>query len=86
MKIVDFVVIASVCLCLLFDFVKVSPILLAEAQSQAQSSLTEISNGKIRRVVLFALDVFVRLSPDNQLKPGGILYKAMTFNSTVPGP
>jgi nitrite reductase (NO-forming) len=86
MKLIKFVVIASVCLCLLFDFVKLSPILLAEAQSEAQNSFTEISNGSIKQVVLFALDAVVRLSPDNQLKPGGILYEAMTFNGTVPGP
>jgi nitrite reductase (NO-forming) len=86
MKIINFVVIASVCLCLLFDFVKLSPILLAEAQSEAQNSLTEISNGKVKRVVLFALDAVIRVSPDNELKPGGILYEAMTFNGTVPGP
>ena len=73
MKIIKFVVIASVCLCLLFDFVKLSPILLAEAQSEAQDSTTEISNGNIKRVVLFALDAVVQLSPDNQLKPGGVL-------------
>ncbi len=86
MKIINLVVAASICLCLLFNFVKLSPILLAATQSETQNSLSEISNGNIKRVVLFALDVIVQLSPDNQLKPGGILYEAMTFNGTVPGP
>ena len=36
--------------------------------------------------MLFAFDTVVHVSPDNQLKPGGVLYEAMTFNGTVPGP
>ncbi|MGE5685145.1 MAG: multicopper oxidase domain-containing protein, partial [Nitrososphaerota archaeon] len=63
-----------------------SPILLANAQSETQNSISEISSGNVTRVVLFALDAVVQLSPDNQLKPGGVLYEAMTFNGTVPGP
>jgi nitrite reductase (NO-forming) len=85
-KIINFVVVAAICLFLLSDLVKLSPILLAAAQSETQSSISEISNGNVKRVVLFALDAVVQLSPDNQLKPGGVLYEAMTFNGTVPGP
>ena len=86
MKIINFIL-ASICLCLLFNLVNLSsPKLLAAAQSETQNSLSQISNGNVKRIVLFALDVVVQLSPDNQLKPGGILYEAMTFNGTVPGP
>lgn len=86
-KIINFVIIASICLCLLFGIMKLSsPILLANAQSETQNSISEISSGNVTRVVLFALDAVVQLSPDNQLKPGGVLYEAMTFNGTVPGP
>lgn len=60
-----------------------SPILLANAQSETQNSISEISSGNVTRVVLFALDAVVQLSPHNQLKPGGVLYEAMTFNGTV---
>jgi nitrite reductase (NO-forming) len=63
-----------------------STILLADAQSETQDSISEISNGNVKRVVLLAIDAVVQMSPDNQLKPGGVLYKAMTFNGTVPGP
>ena len=65
---------------------KPSSILLSTAQSGTQNSVSEISNGEVKRVVLFALNVVVQVSPDNQLKPRGVLYKAMTFNGTVPGP
>ena len=86
-KIINLVIIASICLCLLFGIMKLSsPILLANAQSETQNSISEISSGNVTRVVLFALDAVVQLSPDNQLKPGGVLYEAMTFNGTVPGP
>jgi nitrite reductase (NO-forming) len=86
MKIINFVVVATICLFLLSDLVKLSPILLAATQSETQNSPTEMSNGIVKRVVLYALDMVVQMSPDNPLKPGGILYKAMTFNGTVPGP
>ena len=62
---------------------KPSSILLSTAQSVTQNSLTEISNREVKRVVLFARDSVVNVSPDNQLKPGGVLYKAMTFNGTT---
>ena len=58
----------------------------AEAQATITNSISEISNGNVTRVVLFALDAVVRFSPDNQVKPGGVSYEAMTFNGTVPGP
>ena len=41
----------------------------------------------IRNITLIADDdTITRVSPDNQLHPGGIEYKTMTFNGTVPGP
>ena len=44
-------------------------------------------NGRIRNITLIADDhAIMRVSPDNQLHPGGIEYKMMTFNGTVPGP
>lgn len=86
MKVISIVVVATIFLCLLFDLAKPNPILLAATQSETKNSSIEMSNGNVKRVVLYALDVVVRLSPDNPLKPGGILYEAMTFNGTVPGP
>jgi nitrite reductase (NO-forming) len=44
-------------------------------------------NGRLRNITLIADDhAIMRVSPDNQLHPGGIEYKMMTFNGTVPGP
>jgi nitrite reductase (NO-forming) len=41
----------------------------------------------IRYITLIADDhAVIKVSPDNQLHPGGIEYKMMTFNGTVPGP
>ena len=51
---------------------KPSTALLSTAQSGTQNSLTEISNREVKRVVLFARDSVVDVSPDNQLKPGGV--------------
>jgi hypothetical protein len=44
-------------------------------------------NIDIRNITLIADDhAVMRISPDNLLHPGGIEYKMMTFNGTVPGP
>jgi nitrite reductase (NO-forming) len=44
-------------------------------------------NKGIMNVTLIADDhAIMRVSPDNLLHPGGIDYKMMTFNGTVPGP
>jgi nitrite reductase (NO-forming) len=44
-------------------------------------------NLAIRNITLIADDdTITRVAPDNQLHPGGIKYKTMTFNGTVPGP
>jgi nitrite reductase (NO-forming) len=41
----------------------------------------------IKKFTLIADDRnIVKISPDNILHPGGILYKAMTYNGTIPGP
>ena len=41
----------------------------------------------IKKFTLIADDKnIVKISPDNTLHPGGVLYKAMTYNNTIPGP
>jgi nitrite reductase (NO-forming) len=52
------------------------------AQAQDQQSTT--SNPK--KVTLIADEVDVQIAPDNALHPGGVTYRAMVFNGTVPGP
>jgi nitrite reductase (NO-forming) len=39
-----------------------------------------------KRVTLIADEVDVQVAPDNPLHPGGVMYRAMVFNGTIPGP
>jgi len=52
------------------------------AQAQEDQSTT----GTTKRVTLIADEVDVQVAPDNALHPGGVMYKAMVFNGTTPGP
>ncbi len=48
---------------------------------------TRNNHESIKKFTLIADDKnIVEISPDNTLHPGGILYKAMTYNDTIPGP
>ena len=40
----------------------------------------------IKKFTLLAQERIVQISPDNELHPGGIFYKAMTFNGSIPAP
>ena len=44
------------------------------------------SQGKVKHVTLIASEKEVQVAPDNALHPGGIMYNAMVFNGTIPGP
>jgi nitrite reductase (NO-forming) len=44
------------------------------------------STGKTKKVTMIASEVEVPVAPDNALHPGGVMYKAMVFNGTIPGP
>lgn len=86
MNIIKFVIPASICICVL-QLVNISnPLFFALGQTELHDYVSEISSGNTKRIVLFALDVLVDVSPSNQLKPGGVPYQAMTFNGTIPGP
>src|SRR5215210_5919444 len=52
------------------------------AQAQEEVSTT----GNVKRVTMIADEVEVQVAPDNALHPGGVTYKAMFFNGTIPGP
>src|SRR5574341_1380266 len=43
-------------------------------------------SGVTRHVTLIADEMEVQVAPDNALHPGGIMYNAMVFNGTIPGP
>src|SRR5918998_1385777 len=53
----------------------------AQAQEEQNTASTTP-----KRVTLIADEVDVQISPDNPLHPGGVMYRAMVFNGTVPGP
>jgi nitrite reductase (NO-forming) len=44
------------------------------------------STGNTKHFTLVADEMEVQVAPDNPLHPGGIMYNAMTFNGTIPGP
>ena len=52
------------------------------AQAQEQENTT----GNTKKVTMIADEVEVQIAPDNPLHPGGVTYKAMVFNGTIPGP
>src|SRR5918998_444751 len=54
---------------------------IAQAQEEQNTASTTP-----KRVTLIADEVDVQISPDNPLHPGGVMYRAMVFNGTVPGP
>jgi plastocyanin len=47
---------------------------------------TAQSTGKTKKVTLIGDEAVVQVAPDNDLHPGGIMYTAMVFNGTIPGP
>jgi nitrite reductase (NO-forming) len=44
------------------------------------------AQGVTRKVTLIANEKAVQVAPDNALHPGGVMYNAMVFNGTIPGP
>jgi nitrite reductase (NO-forming) len=44
------------------------------------------ATGKTKKVTMIASEVELPVAPDNALHPGGVMYKAMVFNGTIPGP
>jgi nitrite reductase (NO-forming) len=60
-----------------------TPLLVGQSHVvQAQAAAT----GKTKKVLLIASEKVVQVAPDNALHPGGIMYNAMVFNGTIPGP
>jgi nitrite reductase (NO-forming) len=54
--------------------------------AQAQEEEQQSTAGNIKRVTIIADEADVQIAPDNPLHPGGVMYRAMVFNGTVPGP
>jgi nitrite reductase (NO-forming) len=52
----------------------------------AQAQEQENTGGNIKKVTLIASEEDVQIAPDNALHPGGVMYRAMVFNGTTPGP
>ena len=88
-RVSNIAIVATICICLLLGWTQIeSSILLVQAQIGTHDAPSEISNGggNVKKIVLIAHDALLQVAPDNQLKPGGVLYEAMTFNGTIPGP
>ncbi len=65
---------------LLAGLVVIGPLGGLNLGAQAQST------GVTKKVTLIADEMDVQVAPDNALHPGGVMYRAMVFNGTVPGP
>jgi nitrite reductase (NO-forming) len=65
---------------LLAGFVVLVPLGQLNLGAKAQST------GSTKKVTLIADEVDVQIAPDNALHPGGVMYRAMVFNGTTPGP
>lgn len=65
---------------LLAGLVVIGPLGGLNLGAQAQST------GVTKKVTLIADELDVQVAPDNALHPGGVTYRAMVFNGTVPGP
>ncbi len=59
-----------------------SPLFTGFPLSTAQAQ----STGKTKHFTLIADEMDVQVAPNNALHPGGITYRAMVFNGTIPGP
>jgi nitrite reductase (NO-forming) len=59
-----------------------SPLFTGSPLSPAQAQ----STGNTKKITLIADEMEVQVAPDNPLHPGGIMYNAMVFNGTIPGP
>ena len=44
------------------------------------------TTGKTKHVTLIASEKTLQVAPDSDLHPGGVMYKAMVFNGTIPAP
>src|SRR5215212_9872089 len=50
------------------------------------TSMAQENNTTMKKFTLIAEEKILQVSPNNELHPGGILYKAMTFNGSIPAP
>ena len=56
------------------------------ADNKKQDITGATSEPQFREILLLANEKTMKVAPDNYLYPGGLLYDAMTFNGTIPGP
>ena len=50
------------------------------------TSMAQENDTTMKKFTLIAEEKILQVSPNNELHPGGILYKAMTFNWSIPAP
>jgi nitrite reductase (NO-forming) len=54
--------------------------------SDQATTMAESLAPKLHNILLIGNENVLRIAPDNDLHPGGLWHKAMTFNGTIPGP
>lgn len=83
----NFIVIGlSVCILMLCGSILSSAITGHFRMFEAQAQKSTPDSAKSKKVTLVAEERSVRVAPDNRLHPGGVIYNAMVFNNTIPGP
>jgi len=53
---------------------------------EAQAQKSNPDTAKLKKVTLVADERSIRVAQNNTLHPGGVMYNAMVFNDTIPGP
>jgi nitrite reductase (NO-forming) len=79
-------VIAGVAAGILLAGILLGPIPGFFGGAQAQEDQNTSGNTNTKKVTIIASEAEVQVAPDNALHPGGVTYKAMVFNGTIPGP
>ncbi|MFB5600044.1 MAG: multicopper oxidase domain-containing protein [Nitrososphaeraceae archaeon] len=51
-----------------------------------ENSFAVLNSEKIKHITLVASEKVLEIAPSNNLYPGGIFYKALTYNGSIPGP
>jgi nitrite reductase (NO-forming) len=71
---------------LLVSSIALVPYFSSNVVSAQQDEDQDQAQGKVKHVTLIASETQVQVAPANDLHPGGIMYNAMVFNGTIPGP
>ena len=63
-----------------------SPLFTGLGSFQLLFNSAQAQPGETREYTLIASEKDLQVAPDNPLTPGGVMYRAMVFNGSIPGP